>query len=232
MLNYQRTTCSFGFKTPMGWEICYPDGLVPPIGNMFHANGSKWLQLIVTITNYLFSVTHYETDIDDDDTNEFTYSFCIVVLGFYIHLTEHYLYVEDVYDLSINSKLFDLKASIRSKQKALSDAQWALINFNVKVEQKLKDKGITPITLYANTMWPSDRLYVLTQEAQDFINMYDYTNPGVAYDMLFCVANHHKSDEMFVVIELTSEYVEYLEDVELLQSSGSISDPNIVKWIS
>ena len=215
MLNYQMTTYNFGFKTPLG-DICYPFDLVPPIGNMFHVNGSKWLQLIVSVASYLFSVTHYETEVDDN-TNEFTYTFCIVVLGFYIHLTEHYLYVEDVYDLSINSKLFDLKASIRSKQKALSDAQGALINYNIEVEQKLKDKGITPITLYANTMWPTDRLYVLTQEAQDFINMYDYTNPGVAYDMLFCITNHPKSDEMFVVIELTSEYVEYLETQALLK---------------
>lgn len=94
MLNYQMTTYNFGFKTPLG-DICYPFGLVPPVGNLFHCNGSKWLQLIVIIANYLFSVNEYETGINDD-TNEFTYSFCITVVGFYIHITENYLYVEDV----------------------------------------------------------------------------------------------------------------------------------------
>jgi hypothetical protein len=77
--------------------------------------------------------------------------------------------------------------------------------------------GITPITLNANTMWSTDRLYVLTDEGKDLISYWDYTDPGVAYDMLYFIANHPKSDEMFVIIELTTEYVEYLEDLKLLK---------------
>jgi hypothetical protein len=116
----------------------------------------------------------------------------------------------------INTTLTKLKANVRAAKQVLSNAQWALINYNIEVEQQLKD--ITPITLYANTLWPTHRLYVLTQEAQNFINMYNYTNPGVAYDMLFSIANHPNGDEMFIVIELTPEYIEYLEDVESLKN--------------
>lgn len=120
---------------------------------------------------------------------------------------------------NINNTLTKLRANVRVKQKALNDAQSALINYNLVIEQQLKDRGITPITLYANKPWPTNRLYVLTDEGNNIINCWDYTNPGTAYDMLFSIANHPKGEEMFVVIELTPEYVEYLETLELLKDS-------------